>query len=85
MQSDGETAAFIADLIPTTSHLGLPWIMGYDVEPLRTLESKRALLRDAADGGWLLVFEHDSVTRLGRAEWSGSNAVLSDPVAVDAN
>jgi glyoxylase-like metal-dependent hydrolase (beta-lactamase superfamily II) len=82
VESEGETAAFIADLIPTASHLGLPWIMGYDVEPLRTLESKRALLRDAADGGWLLVFEHDATTRLGRAAWSGSSAVLTDPVTV---
>jgi HJR/Mrr/RecB family endonuclease len=54
-------------------------------EPLRTLESKRALLRDAADGGWLLVFEHDHATRLGRAVWSGSNVVLSDPVTAAAN
>jgi len=56
----GETAAFMADLIPTTAHLPLPWIMGYDVEPLRSLESKRALLRDAVAGEWRLVFEHDS-------------------------
>jgi Metallo-beta-lactamase superfamily. len=80
IESEGETAAFIADLVPTASHLALPWIMGYDVEPLRTLESKRALLRDAADGGWLLVFEHDATTRLGRATWSGSSVVLGDPV-----
>ena len=59
VQDRGETAAFIADLIPTAAHLPLAWIMGYDLEPLRTLESKRALLRDAADGGWRLVFEHD--------------------------
>ena len=49
----------MADLIPTTAHLPLPWIMGYDLEPLRTLESKRALLADAVRGGWRLVFEHD--------------------------
>ena len=39
-----------ADLIPTTAHLPLPWIMGYDLEPLRTLESKRALLRGRGGG-----------------------------------
>ena len=55
----GETAAFMADLIPTTAHLPLPWIMGYDLEPLRTLESKRAFLRDAVAGEWRLIFEHD--------------------------
>ena len=55
----GETAAFMSDLIPTTAHLPLPWIMGYDLEPLRTLESKRTFLRDAVAGGWRLIFEHD--------------------------
>ena len=65
VQSGGETAAFIADLIPTAAHLPLPWIMGYDLEPLRTLESKRALLRDAVEGGWRLVFEHDPAVASG--------------------
>jgi glyoxylase-like metal-dependent hydrolase (beta-lactamase superfamily II) len=57
----GETAAFVADLFPTTAHLPLPWIMGYDLEPLRTLESKRRLLADAVGEGWRIVFEHDPV------------------------
>lgn len=56
----GETAAFMADLIPTTAHLPLPWIMGYDLEPLRTLETKRGFLRDAVAGEWRLLFEHDA-------------------------
>ncbi len=60
VQDRGETAGFMSDLIPTTAHLPLPWIMGYDVEPLRTLESKRAFLRDAVAGEWRLIFEHDA-------------------------
>jgi glyoxylase-like metal-dependent hydrolase (beta-lactamase superfamily II) len=55
-----ERALFLGDVVPTVNHVPLAWIMGYDVEPLRTLESKRALLRDAADDSWLLVFEHDA-------------------------
>ncbi len=55
-----ERALFLGDVVPTVNHVPLAWIMGYDVEPLRTLESKRALLRDAADDKWLLIFEHDA-------------------------
>ena len=62
----GETAVFLADVCPTAAHVPLPWIMGYDVEPLRTLESKRALWADALPGDWLLVFEHDATTAWGR-------------------
>lgn len=62
----GETAVFLADVCPTAAHVPLPWIMGYDVEPLVTLESKRALWADAEAGGWLVVFEHDATTAWGR-------------------
>lgn len=62
----GETAVFLADLCPTTAHVPLPWIMGYDVEPLRTMESKRALWAEALAKHWLLVFEHDATTAWGR-------------------
>jgi glyoxylase-like metal-dependent hydrolase (beta-lactamase superfamily II) len=63
--SAGQSAVFLADVIPTSAHMPLPWIMGYDVEPLVTLESKRALLRKARDEQWLLIFEHDPVTAWG--------------------
>ena len=59
IESDGEAACFLGDVVPTSAHLPLPWIMGYDVEPLVTLESKRWVLRRAREQGWLLVFEHD--------------------------
>jgi glyoxylase-like metal-dependent hydrolase (beta-lactamase superfamily II) len=83
VQDRGETAAFVADLIPTTAHLPLPWIMGYDLEPLRTLESKRALLRDAVAGGWRLVFEHDPAIASGIAVAEGKGVTLGDVVRVD--
>lgn len=78
VQDGGETAVFLGDLIPTAAHLPLPWIMGYDVEPLRTLESRRALLRDAVAGGWRLVFEHDAGIAWGRASEDGKGVVLAD-------
>lgn len=80
LEDQGETAIFLGDVIPTTAHLPLPWIMGYDVEPLRTLESKRALLAEAAAGGWRLVFEHDAQIALGRVELRGRDAELVEPV-----
>jgi glyoxylase-like metal-dependent hydrolase (beta-lactamase superfamily II) len=66
VSSDDETAIFLADVVPTSAHLPLPWIMGYDVEPLVTLESKRALYHQAREQNWLLIFEHDPVVPWGR-------------------
>jgi hypothetical protein len=47
------------DLIPTASHLPLAYIMGYDLYPMMTLETKRAILKQATAEGWLFLFEHD--------------------------
>jgi glyoxylase-like metal-dependent hydrolase (beta-lactamase superfamily II) len=66
VRSEGDTLLFPADTIPTAHHLPLAWIMGYDVEPLRTLESKRALYAQAVAESWQVVFEHDYDTVGGR-------------------
>ena len=71
LTSGGESAVFLGDVTPTVAHLPLPWIMGYDVEPLVTLESKRTLLARAEAEGWLLVFEHDANTPWGRVRHDG--------------
>jgi len=66
VQDAGETACFLGDLVPTSAHLPAPWIMGYDLEPLLTLETKKRVLKRAADEGWWLVFEHDPLVARGR-------------------
>jgi glyoxylase-like metal-dependent hydrolase (beta-lactamase superfamily II) len=66
VESGSERACFLGDLVPTSAHLPAPWIMGYDLEPLVTLETKKRMLRRAADEGWMLVFEHDPAVARGR-------------------
>jgi glyoxylase-like metal-dependent hydrolase (beta-lactamase superfamily II) len=78
LQDRGESALFVGDLFPTTSHLALPWIMGYDLEPLRTLESKRVILREAVAEGWRLIFEHDPRVVIGTPVSQGKGVVLTD-------
>lgn len=57
---DGERkAVFVADLLPTTGHLPLPYIMAYDLYPMETLAFKRAFLHEAVERGHLILFEHD--------------------------
>ena len=80
IESGGERACFLADLVPTSAHLPLPWIMGYDLEPLVTLESRRRLYRRAEAEGWLLVFEHDPVVVAGRLGKEGKSFGLVEPL-----
>lgn len=68
VEGEGDSACFLADVCPTTAHLPLPWIMGYDLDPLVTLESKRALWSRARAERWVLVFEHDPEVPWGRLD-----------------
>ena len=51
--------AFMADLLPSTGHVPLPYVMSYDVRPLITMTEKEAVLRRAAEENWVLLLEHD--------------------------
>ena len=66
VESAGERLFYLADLAPTAAHVALPWIMGYDVEPLVTLETKRRTWAEAAAEGWTVMFEHDATHAFGR-------------------
>lgn len=59
IEAEGKTAVFAADLIPTTAHVDVPWIMAYDLYPMETLEFKRAFVREAIEREYLIFFEHD--------------------------
>ena len=76
IESAGEKAFFLADMCPTHAHLPLPWIMGYDVEPLVTLETKRRIFRQAEDEEWLMIFEHDASIPWGRIQHDGRAYIL---------
>ncbi len=55
------TICFVADLIPSSGHIPLPYVMGYDTRPLLTLEEKSKFLNEAADNNYILFFEHDPI------------------------
>jgi glyoxylase-like metal-dependent hydrolase (beta-lactamase superfamily II) len=57
----GKTVVFVADLLPSTGHIPLPYVMGYDTRPLLTLSEKEKFLNRAVDEEYVLFFEHDSV------------------------
>ncbi len=50
---------YAADLIPSSFHLPLPWVMSYDVRPLLTMQEKESVLKQAAEEKCILLFEHD--------------------------
>ena len=59
VQSGGETACYISDLIPTSAHLELNWVMSFDLYPVETVESRKRYYARAIPKNWLTVFTHD--------------------------
>ncbi len=57
----GKTICYMADLLPSTGHIPLPYVMGYDTRPLITMEEKSKFLNTAAEKEFVLMLEHDSV------------------------
>lgn len=82
--SDGEkTLLYLADLIPTAGHVPLPFIMGYDLFPLTTLDEKRKMLDQIVDGDWSVFFEHDPYNTLARIGKNEKGFFVSEKISFD--
>ena len=75
LERDGKTMFGFADLVPLRAHVRLPWIMGYDLYPVETLEAKKRLLPQAARENWICLFYHDPDEPLCRLHREKRNSV----------
>lgn len=77
ISDDKHTLIYCGDLIPTSSHVRTAWIMGYDLDPLKLIEEKTALLNKAAENNWFLFFEHDPYCDMGQATQDRGDFMVS--------
>ncbi len=56
---NGKTVVFMADLMPSSAHIPMPWIMAYDTRPLQTLKDRERFYAEALENNYILFFEHD--------------------------
>ena len=68
VQSGGKTACYISDLIPTSAHLELNWVMAFDLYPVETIKSRKRYYAQAVPGKWLTMFTHDPEVAWGVVE-----------------
>jgi glyoxylase-like metal-dependent hydrolase (beta-lactamase superfamily II) len=66
IESAGQHACYISDLIPTTAHLDPTWVMGYDLDPLSTIAQRKRFYERAIPEDWLVLFTHDHNTPMAR-------------------
>ena len=59
IESRGQTACYVSDLIPTSAHIDLTWVMAFDLLPLQTIESRKRYYAQSIPEKWLTIFTHD--------------------------
>jgi len=69
---------YCGDLMPTSSHVPLPYIMGYDLQPLVTLDEKKKYLSEAVEENWKIIFEHDPYTTAAAITKTGKGFVVKE-------
>jgi glyoxylase-like metal-dependent hydrolase (beta-lactamase superfamily II) len=81
LKSGGQTACYISDLIPTSAHLELNWVMAFDLYPLQTVESRKRYYEQALPEKWLTMFTHDPNVPWAYVEQGEMGKMLSRPPA----
>ena len=81
--SDGSTSLlYPADLMPTSAHVPVPYVMGYDNHPLITIADKKKLLPRVIEEEWIVVFEHDALRDASRVIMGDKGPMLSAPIVL---
>ena len=81
LSDGGITVVFPADLMPTSKHIPAAYVMGYDMCAERSMAEKSQFLKEASEGSWIVVFEHDPVVAAGRIAFDErGRATLSEIV-----
>ncbi len=80
IRSQGQTACYIGDLIPTSGHLPPTWVMAYDLFPLDTIASRHQYYEEALPEKWLTVFTHDPKTPWAYVEKDEKDRLIARPV-----
>jgi glyoxylase-like metal-dependent hydrolase (beta-lactamase superfamily II) len=69
IESGGQHACYVSDLMPTSNHLDPTWVMGFDLDPLRVIEERKRFLARAIAEDWLVLFTHDHHVPAARLRW----------------
>ena len=79
IESQGQKACYVSDLVPTAMHLDLLWLMAYDLFPMEAIANKKRLYDEAIPGRWLLIFTHDPANAWGYVKERGHGKYALEP------
>ena len=73
---------YMADLIPMAAHIPLPWVMAYDIQPVRTVREKRKILPNIVEEEWIIFFEHDPVFQAAKVQYDGKHYRMKESIII---
>ncbi len=79
VDSGGQHACYISDLLPTSAHLDVTWVLGYDLDPLRCIEERKRFYARAIPEQWLVLFTHDHHAPMGYVQWGDKGKPVFRP------
>ena len=82
ISDENNTLVYCADLIPTSSHISLPWVMSYDIHPTLTIKEKKHLYNKAVKDNWILFFEHDPYITSSTVDFDGKHYKIKDSIII---
>ena len=74
----GRTIVFAADLMPSSFHIPMPYVMAYDLRPLDTLNEREQLYQKVLDSNAFIFFEHDPMNEMGTIKKNEAGRVILD-------
>jgi glyoxylase-like metal-dependent hydrolase (beta-lactamase superfamily II) len=75
---NNETYLYTGDTIPTSSHINIPFVMGYDIQPLVTIKEKEEILKQAVEENWILIYEHDPFIKASKVDFNGKKYIKGE-------
>jgi hypothetical protein len=82
MISGDAEGLFLGDIVPTTAHLKLNWLMAWDLEPRVVYEQKARLLADCAHRHVLIFWAHDPLIAACRIREVGPGSYVVEEESV---
>ncbi len=76
----GDSIVYGGDIIPTSSHVKLPFVMGYDLHPLTIIEEKKKILEQLSQNGGMVFFEHDPYMDAARVSFDGKDFQVTEKI-----
>jgi glyoxylase-like metal-dependent hydrolase (beta-lactamase superfamily II) len=82
IHQNNQHIVYMADLVPSSFHIPVNYVMAYDIRPLLSMEEKENFYKLALEHDYTLFFEHDPIFECGRIQLTEKGFRLQETFAL---